>query len=92
MNAILLISFCLGNIIGPLTFTSNSAPDYVPAKITIIVTCAVAAMLTGVLQVYYVTENRKRDRLADVRDVGHMKDVEFADLTDGGNPEFRYRL
>ncbi|KAK5705243.1 hypothetical protein LTR97_002361 [Elasticomyces elasticus] len=29
------MSFCLGNIIGPLSFTPASAPDYIPAKITI---------------------------------------------------------
>ncbi|TID19652.1 Major facilitator superfamily domain [Venturia nashicola] len=45
MNAILLMSFCLGNIIGPLTFRKDDAPDYVAAKITIIVCCAVACVL-----------------------------------------------
>ncbi|KAL2026057.1 hypothetical protein VTO58DRAFT_103241 [Aureobasidium pullulans] len=44
MNAILLISFCLGNIIGPLTFRAEDAPEYIPAKITIIVTCATAVI------------------------------------------------
>jgi predicted MFS family arabinose efflux permease len=35
MNAILLMSFCLGNIIGPLTFRQADQPDFIPAKITI---------------------------------------------------------
>ncbi|KAK5122915.1 hypothetical protein LTR85_003480 [Meristemomyces frigidus] len=92
MNAILLMSFCLGNIIGPLTFTAPSAPNYIPAKITIIVTCAVAAVLAVGLQVHYIMENKRRDRLTDEGIVAHVKDVEFADVTDRQNKEFRYRL
>nr|POF07663.1 thiamine pathway transporter thi73 [Quercus suber] len=92
MNAVLLMAFCLGNIIGPLTFTSDSAPEYVPAKVTIIATCVVAVMLTVCLQLYYLWENKRRDKLASLRTVAHIKDVEFADLTDRENLEFRYRL
>ncbi|KAK5679081.1 hypothetical protein LTS10_008738 [Elasticomyces elasticus] len=92
MNAILLMSFCLGNIIGPLSFTPASAPDYIPAKITIIVTCAFAACVTIVLQFYYIRENKRRDGLVEAGDLGHVKDVEFSDRTDRENKEFRYRL
>jgi len=96
MNAILLMSFCLGNIIGPLTFTNASAPDFVPAKVTIIVTCAVALVLAGVLRFYYVWENRRRDRMAaEAGGEGegvYGKDFEFADMTDRENREFRYKL
>ncbi|RMZ30757.1 hypothetical protein D0859_05156 [Hortaea werneckii] len=92
MNAILLMSFCLGNIIGPLTFTGKSAPQYIPAKITIIVTCAVAAVLTIMLGFYYKWENKRRDHLAAEGKIAHVQDVEFADVTDRHNKEFRYRL
>jgi len=97
MNAVLLISFCLGNIIGPLTFTSQSAPDYIPAKITIIVTCAVAVVLALTLRAYYMWENKRRDKLAAAQQQGilgqgHLEDVEFADITDRQNKGFRYRL
>ncbi|KAI7302355.1 major facilitator superfamily transporter [Hortaea werneckii] len=92
MNAILLMSFCLGNIIGPLTFTGKSAPQYIPAKITIIVTCAVAAVLTIMLGFYYKWENKRRDHLAAQGKIAHVQDVEFADVTDRHNKEFRYRL
>ncbi|KAF2844824.1 MFS general substrate transporter [Plenodomus tracheiphilus IPT5] len=90
MNAILLMSFCLGNIIGPLTFRQVDAPDFVPAKITIIVTCVVAAGLAMTLRAYYTWENRRRDRAADAG--GHVVDEEFLDLTDRENKTFRYRL
>lgn len=90
MNATLLISFCLGNIVGPLTFTDASKPDYIPAKITIIVTCAVAIILTVMLRAYYMWENRRRDRLVENGEIGHLVDGEFGDRTDKNNLEFRY--
>jgi predicted MFS family arabinose efflux permease len=91
MNAILLMSFCLGNIIGPLTFRREDSPDFVPAKITIIVTCAVAAGLALVLQAYYGWENKKRNRRAEGA-AAHVQDQEFLDLTDRENQSFRYKL
>ncbi|KAG9660190.1 MFS general substrate transporter, partial [Aureobasidium melanogenum] len=92
MNAILLISFCLGNIIGPLTFRAADAPNYTPAKITIIVTCAAAVVLTLMLRFYYVWENKRRDRVSEQMGQTHKADIEFADVTDRKNAEFRYRL
>ncbi|KAI4592461.1 hypothetical protein KJ359_011158 [Pestalotiopsis sp. 9143b] len=85
MNAILLMSFCLGNIIGPLTFRDADKPEYLPAKITVVVTSAVAVILTAVLMAYYTWENKRRDRLEQ----GHKENIEFLDLTDRENKEFR---
>ncbi|KAF2168408.1 hypothetical protein M409DRAFT_65412 [Zasmidium cellare ATCC 36951] len=92
MNAILLMAFCLGNIIGPLTFRGQDAPGYVPAKITIIVTCAAAIGFTVLLWFYYTAVNRRRDRF--VREGGgeRGRDIAFADVTDLKNKGFRYRL
>lgn len=92
MNATLLISFCLGNIVGPLTFTEDSAPAYIPAKISMIVSCSAAVVLTVMLRYYYVRENRRRDKLVSERSMSHVADVEFADRTDRENMDFRYTL
>lgn len=81
------MSFCLGNILGPLTFRDKDAPQYTPAKITIVAVDSVAIALTIVLLLYYVFENRKRDR----NPVEHQENIEFADLTDKQNKEFRYQ-
>lgn len=89
MNAILLMSFCLGNIIGPLTFRQEDQPDFIPAKITIIVTCAFAAVMALVLRAYYIWVNKKRGREVDH---DHVENEEFLDLTDWENRRFRYRL
>ncbi|KAF6826090.1 allantoate permease [Colletotrichum musicola] len=92
MNATLLICFCIGNIIGPLTFTADSAPEYIPAKIAIIVTCGLAMVFTLMLRFYYVWENKRREKLVRSGGPGHLKDVEFSDMTDRVNKEFRYTL
>ncbi|KAJ5590466.1 hypothetical protein N7450_004438 [Penicillium hetheringtonii] len=90
MNAILLMSFCLGNILGPLTFRTEDEPDYIPAKIALVVTVAVAIVFAFFLRFYYSWENRRRD----ARHEGevHQENSEFLDLTDRQNPEFRYKL
>lgn len=91
MNAILLMSFCLGNIIGPLTFTGATAPVYTPAKIAIMATGAVAIAATLLLLWEFRHENRKRDAM-DTGDREHIVDSEFMDLTDRQNREFRYAM
>lgn len=88
MNAVLLISFCLGNIIGPLTFRDGDKPEYMPAKIAIIVADVFSIIVVVILRFYYIWENRRRDRLA----ISHRENVEFLDLTDKENLEFRYSL
>ncbi|KAK5125971.1 hypothetical protein LTR85_011326 [Meristemomyces frigidus] len=93
INAIILAAYGASNIVGPLTFTGATAPQYIPAKVAIMVTLAVAVATTLVLRYLYVWENKKRDRLAlELGGQGHVEDIEFMDLTDRENPEFRYAL
>ncbi|KAJ5174959.1 uncharacterized protein N7482_000836 [Penicillium canariense] len=90
MNAVMLMSFCLGNILGPLTFRTQDEPNYIPAKITLVATTSVAIIFVLLLRGYYVWENRRRDQ----RHAGetHVQNSEFLDLTDRNNHEFRYKL
>lgn len=80
----------LGNIIGPLTFRGKDAPDYIPAKIAIVVTTAFACCTTALLMTYYTYENRRRDNL--MSGIEHQENSEFLDLTDKENLEFRVSL
>lgn len=89
MNAILLMSFCLGNILGPLTFRDEDAPSYTPAKVTIVAVDSVAIALTVLLLLWYMWQNKKRER--QTAGIEQEKDVEFADMTDRENPWFRYK-
>jgi hypothetical protein len=87
MNAIVLMSFCLGNIIGPETFQDKDAPQYIPAKMTIVIILSFAIIFTVLLDLAYIRENRKRER------EGHQElppNFEFLDLTDKENRNFRY--
>ncbi|KPI40402.1 Thiamine pathway transporter THI73 [Cyphellophora attinorum] len=92
MNAVLLMSFCLGNILGPLTFQNGDAPDFIPAKIAIIVTCALTVVLALALRFYYVKLNKKRQRLVDRGEVIVNEDAWLMDMTDKQNVGFRYRV
>ncbi|KAI5306081.1 hypothetical protein KEM56_002280 [Ascosphaera pollenicola] len=88
MNAVMLMSFCLGNILGPLTFRGKDAPEYLPAKIALIASIAVSLLFTAGLYPYYVWENRRRDKRRDEGEV--QEDCEWMDLNDRENKSFRY--
>ncbi|KAF2705438.1 MFS general substrate transporter [Pleomassaria siparia CBS 279.74] len=87
MNAILLMSFCLGNILGPLTFRNEDAPEFIPAKITIVAVDSTVLVAVMILLAYYRWENKRRDKSVIV----HRPDIEFSDLTDKENLELRYK-
>ena len=89
MNAIILMSFCVGNVIGPETFQAKDAPDYIPAKITIVAVLSTTILLTTILNVLNHWENKKRDREETVE---MPRNYEFMDLTDKENRNFRYLL
>ncbi|PVI05505.1 MFS general substrate transporter [Periconia macrospinosa] len=87
MNAILLMSFCLGNILGPLTFRNEDKPEYTPAKVTIVAVDSTVVVAVLILLAYYRWENKRRDSLGKE----HRPDIEFSDLTDKENIELRYK-
>jgi hypothetical protein len=111
MNAIVLMSFCVGNVIGPETFRwvmvdstwteaiantytiivrrAEDAPQYIPAKITIVAFMCAGILLTIALDLLYARENKKRDREGEV---DMPRNYEFLDLSDKQNQNFRYCL
>ncbi|ONH68245.1 Allantoate permease [Cyberlindnera fabianii] len=99
VNAIFLIGYCVGNVIGPQTFRAEDAPGYAPAKITIVVCYAVSLLLQVWLYWSYSNENKKRAAIRKEREKSGFQDgaelmenLEFADLTDKENPHFVYSL
>lgn len=92
VSAMMLIGYCVGNLIGPQTFKPSEATSgYHTAKIAM-AACSVAALLLQVaLTALNYHSNKKRDhenkKLPDT-----LLNSEFADLTDFENPEFRYAL
>ncbi|KAK5683192.1 hypothetical protein LTS10_004723 [Elasticomyces elasticus] len=90
VNAVILAAYGASNIMGPLTFSGATAPQYIPAKVTIMAALALAVLSTLALRTLYVLENKKRDRVAiEEGEPEHMTDVEFMDLTDQQNRTFR---
>ncbi|KAG0675624.1 hypothetical protein C6P40_001527 [Pichia californica] len=90
-NAMTLIAFCIGNLIGPQIFQSKDAPDYIPAKIILVVFLACSFVGSILLRFVVIRENKRRDVLtADYTEEEKNKDVLMLDLTDRENLNFRY--
>lgn len=85
-------SFSIGNIIGPQTFQVRDAPDYRPAKLSVVGTQAGCMVTTFLLFLYYAWQNRKRQTgVADNEaEEAFMSPEIWARLTDKENPKFRY--
>ncbi|CAD1808619.1 Major Facilitator Superfamily protein [Candida parapsilosis] len=91
VNAIFLIGYCVGNLVGPQTFIDNQAPTYSGAKIAIVVCGSVTLGSLVAIYISYYVDNKRRDALPPV-DMSKIENYEFADLTDKQNPNFRYAL
>ena len=94
VNAIYLIGYCVGNLIGPQTFIASQAPEYRGGQISMVVCYAVSVILIAWLYYNYWSENRRRDKLLaeGALEIPDIENIEFADLTDKENVKFRYQL
>lgn len=90
--AMFLISYCVGNIIGPQTFRPKDAPHYRPAIITIFVCYAIC--IVDVLFIWWWFRRMNQKKAAVRADPSYVKvaNSEWLDLTDRENPEFVYTL
>ncbi|KIM92204.1 hypothetical protein PILCRDRAFT_298 [Piloderma croceum F 1598] len=86
-SALVSAAFCIGSIIGPQTFQAKDAPQYIPAKITVLATQFAAIMVAVTARLYYGWQNSRRQKMANTT----IKDVEWLNLTDKENPSFRYQ-
>lgn len=90
VNAILLIGYCVGNLIGPQTFRASDAPGYVPAKVSMLVLFCIAISLNAVLMWVNARENRLRDEEGSIATPEQLEKIQCQDLTDKQNRFFRY--
>ncbi|KAL1311547.1 hypothetical protein AAFC00_001667 [Neodothiora populina] len=90
--ALFLVSYCVGNIIGPQTFRPSDAPRYVPAEIVIIVCYAVCIADMYFIYWYCRLQNKRKQAIRDAPDYVRLENQEFLDLTDRENPDFVYTL
>ncbi|EMR65575.1 putative mfs allantoate protein [Eutypa lata UCREL1] len=91
VNAITLIGYCIGFLIGPQTF--RDAPYYYNAKYVIIAMWFIALCFFVVLYFLNKWENAKRDRIWEEAGCPQQPPgQEFMDMTDKENSYFRYAM
>lgn len=88
-NALVAIAFSIANIIGPQTFQGKDAPDYIPAKITLLSVGGATIVVSIGLRVLYGQRNRKRQGNLGAAGVVDIGDAAM-DRTDRTNPSFIY--
>ncbi|KAF4556757.1 MFS-type transporter-like protein 16 [Elsinoe fawcettii] len=90
-TSILAASFSVGNIIGPQTFQARDAPQFLPAKITVLAAVCSGAFVSFVLMCFYKWQNSIRDKkYGKVEHVVLGDEETWANLTDRENKSFRY--
>jgi ACS family allantoate permease-like MFS transporter len=94
INALTMISFAVGNILGTQTFQAKEAPGYISGKISILATLAALCVMIMVLRFYNDRLNRRNERtlagMSEVEKEELREKMAFADQTDLKNPFFRY--
>lgn len=92
-STILLVGYCVGNIVGPQTFNANQAPSYAGAKTAMLVAyCAGAGALLTAYFIYLRRNKQRAKTREELKAVISSDKFAFADLTDLQNPEFIYDL
>lgn len=81
-------SFAIANIIGPQTFQAHDAPQYIPAKITVLVAAVLTAATAIVLRLLLGYRNKTRKE--SPVETGEEVEAMLSDMTDGENKSFRY--
>ncbi|KAH8782314.1 major facilitator superfamily domain-containing protein [Hyaloscypha sp. PMI_1271] len=91
------LGYAVGNIIGPQTYVAKDAPNYYPAKYTMLAFLLFTIFLLASYGLIHKMWNNKRDK-QDILDAQngivheHIENEEFADLTDFKLRSFRYPL
>ncbi|CCK72924.1 allantoate permease family MFS transporter KNAG_0M00710 [Huiozyma naganishii CBS 8797] len=92
VSSINLVAYAAANIAGPQCFIAKQAPNYSGAKTSMVVCYAYCVAALIVLLLFNIMENKRRDKLQEERGPQKIENVEFADLTDFENLNFRYTL
>lgn len=90
LSSYAFLGYALGNISGPFMVKIGETPAYRSVFIADIICIILQGIFLAILRIYYVRENRRRDRLAEEGEVQNRKEDEFADKTDLELPGFRY--
>lgn len=93
-NAMTMVAFCVGNILGTQTFQAKQAPGYISGKISIIATLSALCFVVVVMRVWNDWLNKKNKRalamMSDEEKDELREKMAFADQTDRSNVFFVY--
>ena len=93
-NALTLVSFAVGNILGTQTFQATQAPGYISGKISIIATLSALCFVIVAMRVYNDQLNKKNKK--SLEGMGEeekeilKEKMAYADQTDRKNVFFVY--
>ena len=94
INALTLVSFATGNILGTQTFQAKEAPGYISGKISIIATLGILCFAILILRWYNDMLNKKNRKalegMSEEEKVELKEKMTFADQTDRKNVFFVY--
>ncbi|TVY25264.1 putative transporter [Lachnellula hyalina] len=92
------VGYCVGNIAGSQIFKTKDAPQYIPGTIGCAICLGAEFVLIAVWRLYYMWQNKRRDRMAAESGVGKEEQERLGremgerDVTDLLNPYFRYTM
>lgn len=95
VNAMYLIGYCVGNLIGPQTMLASEEPEYPTGKTILLVMACLGWLMTALIWGGYWWKNQQKKKLEGTeiyQKFLEMENVEFCDFTDKENPLFRYEL
>lgn len=95
VSSINLLAYAAANIAGPHTFIDSQAPHYTGAKVALVVCYAASLVIIAAIFAVNYRENKRRDKIAAERGDDYepkVENMEFADLTDFENANFRYAI
>lgn len=94
VNALTLVAFCLGNILGTQTFQESEAPGYKSGKISIIACLTAQIFVCMALRFCNDRLNKKNQAIlagmSEDEKAIEKERLAFADVSDGKNPFFVY--
>lgn len=94
VNAMTMVAFATGNILGTQTFQAKEAPGYISGKISIIATLSALCFIIMILRWWNGMLNKKNrvilEGLSEDQKVEMKENMAFADQTDRKNPFFVY--
>jgi MFS transporter, ACS family, allantoate permease len=93
-NAMTMVSFCVGNILGTQTFQAKEAPGYISGKASIVATLSALCLVLVGLRWYNDHLNKKNkttlEGISQAEQSERREMMAFADQTDRKNVFFKY--